>query len=303
MKTDKPINTATFSHQEKSPDTSQETIKKQVVPWGIEMVNPYFNKIEKSKFNKVKIAVLDSGIYKEHEDLKSIVKKQYNALSPGEPVIDDFGHGTAVAGIIGANNNDVGVLGVNGNVELYDVKILDSKGKGSYEYLIKGIEWSIAEKVDIINISSGFAADKPELKNIIDKAVSSGIIVVAAAGNTYGTGVEYPAKYDNVLSINSIKKDFKRPSSAARGKIDYVTPGENILTTDHNGGYSSFTGTSFAAAHATGVISWYLSSLSHKSQKTLNVKTLRNELDSKVESHEIFEKEEEYGKGLLRITL
>ncbi|WP_053360928.1 S8 family serine peptidase [Bacillus sp. FJAT-27251] len=267
----------------------------QVIPWNVKLLNPQTsqNKNSTNENRKVKVAILDSGINKDHEDLVGVVKKQYNAISPEEPVIDDFGHGTAIAGIIGANNNDIGVLGLNSSgVELYDVKVLDAKGKGNIDYLVDGIEWSIKEEVNIINISSGITSDKEELRRVIDKAVSSGIMIVAAAGNTYGTGVEYPAKYDGVLSINSINKDFKRPSSAARGKIDYAAPGVDIVSTNHSGGYGSFTGTSFAAAHATAVISLYL----NDSRNVFNSDELLETIHA--ENHHNFS-EEQQGKGLI----
>lgn len=277
----------------------QESSLKQVIPWGINLINSELISTDNSK---IKIAILDSGINKDHKDLVGLVKKQYNAISPDIPVVDDFGHGTAVAGIIGANNNGYGVLGVNSSgVEIYDVKVLDAKGKGTIDQLIKGIEWSITENVDIINISSGVVKENKSLENIIKKAVSSGILIVAAAGNTYGTGVNYPAKYNDVLSINSIKESYKRPSSAARGKIDYVAPGVDILSTDKDGGYSFFTGTSFASAHATGVISVILGELKKESKYKQSKLTFVNELTKYITVNKEFSKKEEYGNGLLTI--
>ncbi len=284
-----------------SPDTQvkNELIssppEKQVTPWGIKQVHPKVGQLIEETSN-VKVAVLDSGIYKDHEDLIGIVKKQYNAISPDTPVIDEFGHGTAIAGILSAANNDSGVIGINPAIEIYDVKVLDSNGKGNVEYLIRGIEWSINQKVHIINISSGITKDSPELKNVIDKAISTGIIVVAAAGNTFGTGVEYPAKYKDVISVNSIKEDFKRPGTAARGKIDYIAPGEKVLSTDHNGGYSLFSGTSFAAAHATGVISLFISNQTIEDTPISEVMALLNE---KAVKDKKFVDEIEYGNGLI----
>lgn len=146
---------------------------------------------------KIKIAILDSGIDKNHEDLKNQVKDEVNMIHPNEPIIDELGHGTAVAGIIAANNNSIG-LGVSPHVELYSVKVLDKCGNGSVKDIIKGIEWSIDKGVDIINLSFGISKDKPLLNDAIKKAFNENIIFVASASNTYGGKVEYPAAYDKV---------------------------------------------------------------------------------------------------------
>lgn len=124
--------------------------------------------------------------------------------------------------------------------------------------LITAIDWCIEQNIDIINISFGYQTESVELKSAIDRAVDEGIVIVAAAGNTYGFGVDYPARYDSVISISAVNKELKRPTSAARGKIDFVAPGTDILTTNNNGNYSYFNGTSFATAHATGIIALIL---------------------------------------------
>jgi subtilisin family serine protease len=290
------FNNLNNTNKESEKANFSEDIK---VQWNIKLLDPYMMNSGRSEGRtKVKIAILDSGINQQHQDLKGIVKKEYNAVTPKRPVTDDFGHGTAVAGIIGARQSNKGITSYNhSGVELYDVKVLNQQGKGDVESLIKGIEWSIKEGVHIINISSGVVTNKAKLKSSIDKAVSHGIIIVAAAGNTYGTGVEYPAKYTNVISVNSIKKNLKRPSSAARGKIDYIAPGVDILSTNHRGEYSLFTGTSFAAAHVTGVTSLYVQDYLSKSKK-LNVDELMKKL--KQESRKVQSlNDDEQGNGLL----
>jgi subtilisin family serine protease len=265
----------------------------QVTPWGTELVG-YETTVSDTP---VKVAVLDSGIYKEHEDLKGKVVKEYNAIDPTQQIKDDLGHGTAVAGIITANDNNIGIVGVTQNVELYDVKVLDAEGNGSVENLILAIEWCIKEQVDLINISFGFQTANRELERVIEDAVSQDIIIVAAAGNTYGFGVDYPAKYEQVISVNAIKKDWRRPSSAARGKIDYVAPGDQILSTSNNNMYNYYSGTSFAAPFVTGYIAANLMNLreeANNSGKTL-LQVLRDRatvLEEDLAS--------EYGQGYLK---
>lgn len=202
----------------------------------------------------VKIAIIDSGINKHHPDLDIPLGNAVNFIQEGSTVYDEFNHGTAIAGIIAAKNNDVGIVGVANKAEIFDLKVLDDEGKGEIRNLIKAIEWCIENQIDIINISFGFQTSDDKLLNVIEKAHENNIIIVAAAGNTYGIGVDYPARYENVISVNSLNEDKNPLNSSAYGKIDVAAPGFEILSTDSNGKYSKFSGTSFSTAYVTGII-------------------------------------------------
>ncbi|MCK0470385.1 S8 family serine peptidase [Halalkalibacter sp. APA_J-10(15)] len=277
-----------------TPEELLERIKyEQVVPWGIELVGYQTSSSDSS----VRVAILDSGIYKEHEDLKGKIEKEFNAINPGQPVKDDYGHGTALAGIITANDNDVGIVGVTQNVELYDVKVLNAEGKGSIQSLISAIKWCMEEQVDLINISFGFQSENKELERVIEQAMSQGILIVAAAGNTYGLGVDYPAQYTNVVSVNSIDIELNRPTSAAKGKIDIVAPGVDIISTDNEGGYSLYTGTSFATAYVTGI----LANIDNIKDSGVNTREVILYNGFEIVNLEYME-EVEYGIGLLKLN-
>ncbi|NRG34629.1 S8 family serine peptidase [Niallia circulans] len=227
-------------------------LESQVTSWGSDLlvsdISPELNQ-------KVKIAIIDSGINKQHEDLQHIKFTEFNVLDKEAAIIDEFGHGTAIAGIIAAEDNEFGVIGLNPNVEIYDVKILDENGKGEVEHLIEAIHWCIDQNVEIINLSFGFQTESKPLKEAIDRAISEGIIIVASVGNRFGMRGDYPAIYEDVIAITSVDEDLNRSSFASKHDIDYAMPGENIYTTNKDGGYSFFDGTSFATAHATGIIS------------------------------------------------
>ncbi|MFS1519564.1 S8 family peptidase [Bacillus sp. SCS-151] len=228
-----------------------------VIPWGIEKVISPF--IPSDNFGSgVKIAILDSGIDKNHEDLKSSVAGEFNAISPNTPVIDDLGHGTNVAGIISAQNNDVGIIGIAPGAELYSIKVLDEFGYGELSHIQEAIEWCIDNKIQIINMSFGIEEDKVELRNAINKAINANIVVVAAAGNSSNGSVEYPAAYDEVISVTAVDKENNIASFSPNGKIDFAAPGVDILTTTTNNSYRSYNGTSLATAHISGIVSLIL---------------------------------------------
>lgn len=242
-------------------DDSEENLRAEESNLSLDVFRHNLNSAEAEP---VKIAVLDSGI-SDHPDLQQKVEKQFNAINTDSAVIDDNGHGTAVAGIIASNKTGIGQ-----NVQIYDVKVLDSEGKGNIKALVKGLTWAKENKVDIINISSGVQEDSPDLYQVVKECIDNDILIVASAGNTMGLSVDYPAKYDEVLSITAVDKDFKRFNLAAKGKIDYSAPGVNVYTTTENGMYDYFSGTSFATAYFTGLLSNVLLEDDLKSKNEFN---------------------------------
>ncbi len=266
--------------------------------WGYHAVLSTSVNSEKPTNKKVKVAILDSGI-SPHDDLKNKIVASYNAIQSDQDPIDDLNHGTAIAGIISSSQNKMGFSGLaKDNVEIYNVKVLDSQGKSDFQTVIKGIEWSIKNDVDIINISFGFETNNLEFENVIKKALANGIIIVAASGNTLGLRVDYPAKYEGVISVSALKSDFTIYSYASKGKIDYAAPGKNILSTDNNGGYSIFNGTSFAAAFVTGSIAYILGNANEK----INSTNLDSFLAPYVKDLGLPGFDEEYGHGFIQLN-
>ncbi|WP_257140748.1 S8 family peptidase [Bacillus thuringiensis] len=253
--------------------------------------------------NRVKIAILDSGISKNHPDLVGKIKGEYNAINVDEPIVDNLGHGTAIAGIIAAKDNDKGVVGISPESDIFSVKVLSDSGEGDIGSLIRGIEWCINNEMDIFNISFGLGANNLELRGTIDKAIQKNIIIVAAAGNNYISKVEYPAKFANVISVGAIDSNLQRASFSSTGKIDFTAPGVNILSTNNLGGYERYSGTSFATAYVTGIIAKVISEEEHyndsiKEGKVDAVKELLKKLsvDAGRTGYD-----NEYGYGILRL--
>ncbi|MGF7036582.1 subtilisin family serine protease/N-acetylneuraminic acid mutarotase [Paenibacillus mucilaginosus] len=234
----------------------QLQIAEQTMEWGVNVLDATYAWNQGFTGKGVKVAVLDTGIDQGHEDL--VVAGGASLVDYTSSFDDDNGHGTHVAGIIGAKNNDVGIAGVAPDSSLYAVKVLDGSGKGYLSDVIAGIDWGISNGVDIINLSMATPVDSPALREAVEKADANGVVVVAAAGNTgnaEGTGdsVQYPAKYSSVLSVGAVSGDLHRaPFSATGLQLSLVAPGVGIRSTGLHNTYEVKTGTSMAAGFVTG---------------------------------------------------
>ncbi|GER70645.1 hypothetical protein BpJC7_19480 [Weizmannia acidilactici] len=281
------------------PDQQAE-ISGQTVSWGIVKVKASTSWKSGDTGKGVKIAIIDTGIAK-HADLSiaggvSMISSSYN---------DNNGHGTHVAGIIGAKNNSFGVVGVAPGASLYAVKVLDSKGKGDLEDVIKGIDWSIAHKMNIINLSLGVKDYSPALKQAVDKAYKAGILVVAAAGNnstskTKSTtdNIDYPAKYASVIAVGGTDENNDHAPFSSIGKeLEVSAPAIDILSTYISKAhpYARMDGTSMAAPFASGALALLIQKYPGKSAAWI-----RSKLDSSV--HDLGPKGRDvyFGYGLVQ---
>ncbi|SDL21619.1 subtilisin [Geoalkalibacter ferrihydriticus] len=212
---------------------------------------------EKGYFGQgVRIAVLDTGIDYTHPDLMFRYAGGYNFVFDDADPMDDSSssHGTHTAGIIAAELNGIGVVGVAPRARLYGVKVLDGAGFGTLEWLIAGIDWAIDNQMDIINLSLAFDLDSPAVRDACDRAFAAGILLVAAAGNTNGSAALYPAAYDSVIAVNATSGDDQLAAiSAIDPRIELAAPGVDVVSTARGNEYLSHIGTSQAAPHVTGV--------------------------------------------------
>lgn len=240
-------------------DPSVKTVEKnhtayalQTVPYGIPQVKADQVHSTGVTGQGVKVAVLDTGIDPNHEDLNvrggvSFVGGNYS---------DRNGHGTHVAGTIAALDNGIGVIGVAPDAELYAVKVLDNSGSGSYSGIAQGIEWAVDNGMDVINMSLGGSADSEVLRSAVQYAYNSGVVVVAAAGNS-GAGsdtVGYPAKYPEAIAVAAVDSNNNRASFSSTGPaVELSAPGVSVLSTVPRNRYASYSGTSMASPHVAGV--------------------------------------------------
>ncbi len=200
------------------------------------------------------IAVLDTGIDKQHEDLRDRVVGEVNFTS--SPMAHDvYGHGTHVAGIIAATaNNGVGIAGMAYDCRLLNVKVADDGGWVTAEALAKGIIWAVDHGARVINMSLYLLEPSAEVERAVDYAWGKGALLVASSGNYLGGRVTYPAYYKNCLGVAAT--DRRDEVTLWSGKGDWVglaAPGVSIYSTLPGSRYQALSGTSMAAAHVSGL--------------------------------------------------
>jgi thermitase len=202
----------------------------------------------------VLIAVLDTGIDMQHEDLADKVVASMNFTS--SPTTADLcGHGTHIAGTIAANaNNSLGIAGVVPNCRLINVKVVNDDGICDSSKVAKGIVWAANNGAKVINLSLTFNEPDKALEDAVNYAWGKGVIIVAAAGNDGGSAPSYPACYENCLAVTATNSDDLLIQLAQYGDwVDVATPGANIYSTLPGNGYGYKSGTSMATAFASGV--------------------------------------------------
>lgn len=223
------------------------------------------------------VAVIDTGLDAEHPDLKLNVWKDtdknygWNFVNNKANPNDDHGHGTHVAGIIGAiANPKTGVSGVAQKVSIMAVKYYSETNSGSVNLknTVKAIEYAVSHGARIINYSGGGPEFSEDEYLAIKKAEAKGVLFVAAAGNErQDTDVPenyyFPSAYrlTNIISVaaTDIQNKLIKSSNWGKTKVDVTAPGENIYSTLPGGKYGYMTGTSQATAFVTGIAALLLS--------------------------------------------
>ena len=234
---------------------------KQAIGWHIKLFNvPDLWKY--SEGQSVKVAILDTGIDLNHEDLKENIIEGKNFLDPDKPPQDLCGHGSHCAGIIAASNNETGVVGVAPKAKIMPVKVLDDNGNGNMEDVLKGLRWAGDNGADLICMSLGCPEPIEEIRKEIEELIKNKIVVFVAAGNAGNTEqLLYPAAYTETISIGAIDEKCLRADFSCTGpNLDFIAPGVKIYSTIPENTYSFMSGTSMACPFAVGVAALVLSS-------------------------------------------
>lgn len=203
----------------------------------------------------------------------------------GDPK-DDHGHGSHVSGTIGASgNNGIGVAGVAWNTTLVAVKFLDAQGSGTLDNAVKSIDYATRVGVKIMSNSWGGGAFSQALMDSISRAKDAGILFVAAAGNdgtNNDTTPEYPASYqvDNIVSVAAVDAAGNLADFSCYGKttVHVAAPGVHVLsnvpTTTAASGFASWSGTSMATPHVTGVAALLMSQHPEQDYATIKARII-----------------------------
>lgn len=262
--------------------------------------------------DQVVVAVLDSGVDYSHPDLANniwsrpqIIKAYqdddltsngpiddvhgFNFVDDNEDPMDDNGHGTHCAGIIGAEgDNGLGISGVNWNVKIMPLRFMDASGTGTTKDAIEAINYVIDRKragvnVRIISASWGSTAKSRALEDVIRKAFDDGILFVAAAGNSSSNNDQtphYPSSYKlgNVVSVAALDRNDQLASFSNYGakSVHVAAPGQEILSTWLEHGFAEKRGTSMATPFVSGIAALILAENPKMSVNDLRARLLKS---------------------------
>ncbi|MHA2366699.1 MAG: S8 family serine peptidase [Candidatus Hodarchaeales archaeon] len=289
-------------------------------PWGVERIfNGEYTGDQYSESN-VQIAILDSGIDPTHSDIVNNIAWSYDATGNND-ITDETGHGTHMAGIIGAQNDGKGITGVYADADLYSIKILaDEDNIGEWDWFIDGIYTAVEgpdgivgteDDSDIISMSIETLGEKPPqaVHEAIKYAYNHGVVLISAAGNSGDSNLEtieetWPAAYPEVIAVGATAiNDSLVDFSNTAPYIEVVAPGYNILSTFLNNNYAIASGTSMAVPHVAGLVALIIAENGHIPVGTLedlNDNTIRGILHTTAIDLGLHGWDTGYGYGLIQ---
>ncbi|MEH0824185.1 MULTISPECIES: S8 family serine peptidase [unclassified Micromonospora] len=232
----------------------------------------------------VDVAVIDTGVDLDHPDLNVHTAGAKNC-STGRTADDGNGHGTHVAGTIGALDNSTGVVGVAPGARIWPVRVLSSSGSGSWSDIICGIDYvtANADKIEVANMSLGGSgsdstcgSNTDAMHEAICRSVAAGVTYVVAAGNSSANSSTFvPAAYDEVITVSALADFNGLPGGGAAATcrsdvddtladfsnygadVDLIAPGVCIESTWKGAAYNTISGTSMASPHVAGGAALY----------------------------------------------
>ncbi|MDP2361347.1 MAG: S8 family serine peptidase [bacterium] len=211
------------------------------------------------------VAVLDTGVDPSHPEFIGRLLPGFNFLTNLPGAVDDNGHGTRVASLIGARvNNQVGLAGLSRNTQLLPLKVFNSIGQGTASALANALNYARQLEVEVANYSGGLEQSYGPATDVITAAYGTGMWTVAAAGNSGAPQLEFPARLPICLAVGAMSPcgERKTPtscdgetwwSSSYGPGLDFLAPGTRLVSANRGGGYSmDFNGSSAACAYLSG---------------------------------------------------
>ena len=289
-----------FESEEVSDSSQNENVK-----WDLSMINAGRAKELLCEGQDINIGIIDSGIIS-HPDLKNNIKEGFNYLNSTTDVTDNIGHGTFVSGMIAANDNQMGVVGIANETNLIPLKCFDNNETTTVSTICLAIKDAVdIYDCDIINLSLGLPNYSQKLEEHIKYATDAGVIVVAAVGNKGTDVLYYPAAYEKVIGVGSVNSNCEKSSfSQYNSSVDFLAPGEDVWSTSNDGSYAQKSGTSFSTPLVTGLIATMLSvdsSLTHDEIVLILAETAIVS-DEWLETNGEFTRNDDYGYGLVDVS-
>ena len=236
--------------------------------WYLSKINAYNAWDYTMGSSGVLAAVIDTGIDLSHPEFAGRIQYQYDFADNDSTASDDYGHGTHVAGIIAAaSDNGAGGTGIAPKVNLLIADVFkwwtingEQTFGASTTHIIEGVNYAVANGADVINMSLGGIAYNATYEAAVNNAVASGVVIVAAAGNSNTNAAQYPSDYSGPISVIATDSNNNRASFSNYGdEKDISAPGVNIWNTFLSGTYANLGGTSMASPVVAGVVALMLS--------------------------------------------
>lgn len=229
---------------------------REVIDYGVQMVGAPLEWSETMGEN-IRVGVIDTGVDYNHLELKNRIKDGINTLHGGD-CADDNGHGTHICGIISAEKNGVGVIGVAPRADLYVAKAFAKDGTSNFAAIEKAINWMIDKKVNVVNMSFSSTAGGRIYTQLIHRLYQNGISIICAAGNEGEHGdntIGYPARFAETVAVSAVDINKHIASFSSKGNsAEICAAGIDIYSTYLDGGYAVLSGTSMAAPIITGAV-------------------------------------------------
>lgn len=224
--------------------------------WGVKRIKAP-DVWETTTANGIKIAVIDTGMDYTHTDLQGRYAGGYDTANDDTDPFDDHGHGTHVSGIVAAALDGAGLAGVAPSGQILAIKALGADGSGYISDVVEAVDWAMNNGAQVINFSLGSTYDSKTLESKLNEAAAKGIVLVAAAGNTSGGSLLYPAAYGSVISVSATDANDNFASFSSVG-AELAAPGVSITSTVPGNGYAAWSGTSMAAPHVAATVALML---------------------------------------------
>ncbi|MBA2291727.1 MAG: S8 family serine peptidase [Gemmatimonadales bacterium] len=281
--------------------------RSETTPWGVGRVGAPQAWGAGNTGVGTRVGIIDSGIDNNHPDLSigggfDFVSGSSSPTAWNDNIAACNGHGTHVAGITAAMQNNQYVVGVAPGATVFALKVFEVVSGSCSSWSsnqIAAINWAITNRLDVVNLSLASSTGLTAYQNAIDAATAAGVVVVAATGNNGATTITFPARYNNVIAVAALDANDGRASFSNAGPEVWVAaPGVGIVSTMPGASTGSKSGTSMAAPHVAGLVA-----LMRAANPSWTVARIRDEFRQGALDVEATGFDQQTGHGLARAPL